>query len=150
MRAVTTRSPMRDVSPIHREFDELLSRFFGPDSELVPGAAAGRWMPPVESFVRDGSLVVRVDVPGVDPNALDISVEGDRLTIRGERKSSQEEEKKGRVYREVYYGSFERTMTLPWDVDADKVQASVKDGVLEVTMKAPEKISAKKIPIATH
>jgi HSP20 family protein len=145
MRALTTRTP--DLSPIHREFDDLLGRFFGGTNDWLPGVATGRWIPPLESFLKDGQLVVRVDVPGVDPQSLDISVEGDRLSVKGERRSTREEDKSGRSYREVVYGSFERTVTLPWDVDADSVKAACKDGVLEITMKAPEKTGAKKIPI---
>ncbi len=143
MRALTTRTP--DLSPLHREFDDLIGRFFGND--WLPGVSTGRWVPPLESFLRNGELVVRVDVPGIDPADLDIQVEGDRLTIRGERKSRTEEDKGGRVYREVSYGAFERTVQLPWDVDTDSIRAGCKDGVLEVTMKAPEKVGAKKIPI---
>ena len=145
MRALTTRTP--DLSPLHREFDDLLGRFFGGASERVPGVT-GRWAPPLESFLREGELVIRVDVPGIDPNELDISVEGDRLTIRGERKNTREEDKGGRAYREVVYGMFERAVTLPWDVNADEVKAACKDGVLEISMKAPEKVGAKKIQIA--
>lgn len=147
MRSLTPRTPARDLSPLHREFDDLLGRFFGSQNDWLPGVSTGRWVPPLESFLRDGELVVRVDVPGIDPNAIDISVEGDRLTIKGERRNTREEDKGGRSYREVVYGTFERTVSLPWDVDADSVKASCKDGVLEVTMKAPEKSGARKIPV---
>jgi len=90
---------------------------------------------------------VRLDVPGIDPQSLDVSVDADRLSVKGERKSSREEDKGGRSYREVVYGAFERTVTLPWDVDADSVKATCKDGVLEISIKTPEKVGAKKIPI---
>ena len=145
MRALTTRTP--DFAPLHRDFEDLIGRFFSNQSELRPGWSAGRWVPPLESFLRNGELVVRMDVPGIDPGALDISVEGDRLTIRGERRNQQEDEKNGRAYREVVYGTFERSVALPWDVDPETVKASCKDGVLEITMKAPAKLGAKKIQI---
>jgi HSP20 family protein len=145
MRALTTRTP--DLSPLHREFDDLIGRFFGGSNDWLPGVATGRWVPPLESYLREGELIVRVDVPGIDPNDLDISVEGDRLTVRGERKSSTEENQDGRTYRECMYGSFERTVTLPWDADPDNVKADCKDGVLEIRMKAPERVGAKKIQI---
>ena len=146
MRALATRTP--DLSPLHREFDDLLGRFFGNQHDWLPGVSTGRWMPPIESFLKNGELVVRVDVPGIDPKDLDIAVEGDRLTVKGERKTSREEDKSGRTYREVVYGAFERTVTLPWDVDANSVKAACKEGVLEITMRVPEKLGAKKIPIA--
>lgn len=147
MRTLSTRTPSRDLSPLHREFDELLTRFFGRNDEMLPGVTAGRWIPPVESFLREGELVVRIDLPGIDPKAIDISVEGDRLTVKGERKDTREEGKGGRAYREVVYGAFERTMSLPWDVDTETVKAAYKDGVLEISMKAPEKTGARKIEI---
>jgi HSP20 family protein len=83
----------------------------------------------------------------VDPQSLDISVEDDRLCVKGERKSAREEDANGGFFREVVYGAFERTVTLPWDVDSESVKAACKDGVLEISMKAPEKVGAKKIPI---
>src|SRR5215207_7046188 len=99
MRALTTRTP--DLSPLHREFDDLIGRFFGGNgNEWLPGVTTGRWVPPLESFLREGELIVRVDVLGIDPESLDISVEGDRLTVRGERKNQVEEDNAGRSYRE--------------------------------------------------
>ena len=147
MRALTLRTPARDLSPLHREFDDLLGRFFGNDNDWLPGVSAGRWTPPLESFLREGELVIRMDVPGIDRESLDISVEGDRLTVRGERKDSNEKAEGGRTYREVMYGAFERTVALPWEVDPAAVKAQCKDGVLEISMKAPEKVGAKKIPV---
>lgn len=147
MKALTTRSPY--FSPQNRDFDNLIGRFLGSTRDWVPAAmTAGGWVPPLESFTRDGELVVRVDVPGIDPSAIDVSVEGDRLRVTGERRNSHEEDKNGRSYREVAYGAFERTVTLPWDVDPDNVKAVCKDGVLEIALKAPAKLGAKKIPIA--
>lgn len=146
MRALTTRTP--DVSAFPREFDDLIGRLFGGANDRLPGMTTGRWVPPLESFLRGGELVVRIDVPGIDPNELDISVEADRLTVRGERKNPHEEDKGGRSYREIVFGTFERKVTLPWDVNADEVRAACKDGVLEISMKAPEKVGAKKIQIA--
>jgi HSP20 family protein len=145
MRALTARSPF--LSPHPRDFDNLIGRFLGTSNDWFPIPKTERLVPPLESFYRDGELVVRVDVPGIDPKALDISVEGDRLRVKGERQDSSEENKNGRSYREVVYGAFERTVTLPWDVDSDSVKASCKDGVLEISMKAPEKVGAKKIPV---
>ena len=58
MRAVTLRTPARDLSPLHREFDDLLGRFFGNNSQWLPGVTTGRWIPPLESFVRDQPVVM--------------------------------------------------------------------------------------------
>src|SRR5262245_58705437 len=119
-----SRTPSRNFTPYQRDFNDLLNRFFGIPADWGPSngaTATGRLVPPIESFLREGELVVRVDVPGIDPNSLDISVEGDRLTVTGERKDMRQDEDGGNRYREVSYGVFERSMSLPWDVDADAV-----------------------------
>ena len=148
MRALTTwRNPQ--LSGLHDEIDDLFERFFG--TEFLPRARAGNgglFAPAIESFVRDDRLVVRVDLPGIDPKEVDLQVEGDRLTIRGERKTVNEERAQG--YREVTYGRFERTMQLPSGVNPDTVKATYQDGVLEITMDAPKTLKSKKVEIAAH
>ena len=106
------------------------------------------FVPMVESFIRGEELIVRADLPGIDPKHVELSVEGGRLTIKGERKMVDEGE--GRLYREVRYGAFERTIALPPGVDADTVKAAFHDGVLEVTMKVPKGLAPKKVAITVH
>jgi HSP20 family protein len=106
--------------------------------------------PAVESFLRGEELVVRADLPGIDPKAVELAVEGDRLTIKGERRVVDEGKRTGGFYREVSYGRFERTLRLPAGVDAESIKATYHDGVLEVTMKAPKGLTSKKVPITVH
>jgi len=152
VRAMTTWMPGREITALHRELDDMVGRFFGDNGHDANGtpAAVRRWVPAIESFVRDDQIVVRADLPGIDPEQVDITVEGKRLTIKGERRDQREDTQDGRVYREVAYGSFERTLMLPWDVDGEAVQAAYKDGVLEVTIKTPAKVQPKRIPVTTH
>lgn len=83
----------------------------------------------VEDYVDEGAYVLRAELPGVDPDKdVTVEVQGDVLTIRGERR----EEKKDRHHQEFRYGSFRRSVTLPQGADTDQVQASYTDGVLEV------------------
>jgi HSP20 family protein len=105
------------------------------------------WMPAIESHVDNGNLIVKMDLPGVDPKEVSISVTGNQLTIEGERKREEKKEEKDYSYREVAYGKFSRSMTLPEAVDADKVKAAYKNGVLEVTIPVPKQLAAKKIQI---
>jgi HSP20 family protein len=107
-------------------------------------------MPSVESYVRNGELVVRADLPGIDPKAVELAVEGHRLMLRGERKAKEEHREKDYFSREVAYGRFERAVDLPEGVDTDTIKATYHDGVLEVTMKAPKEMVAKKVPITVH
>jgi HSP20 family protein len=125
--------------------DDLFSRFFG-DSGLLSGDFSTT-LPPLEWFTREGNLVVRADLPGIDPKDVDLSVEGDRLTIQGERKAVHEEDA---LHREVHYGKFARTIRLPGEIDNESINATYKDGVLEITMKAPAGVEAKKIPITVN
>jgi HSP20 family protein len=81
--------------------------------------------------------VIDTDLPGVDPKEVSISVVGNQLTIEGERKREEKEER-AYFYQEAAYGKFVRTITLPDGVDADKAKAHYKDGVLTITMPAPK------------
>ena len=89
-------------------------------------------------------VTVKADLPGVDQKDIDITATGDQLTIKAEKKSEAEEKKdeKGRVYHRVErtYGAFQRTMTLPFQVDTSKVAAGFKDGVLTVTVPKPPEV----------
>ena len=78
---------------------------------------------------------------------MSVSVVGNQLTIEGERKHEEKKEEKDYFYQEISYGKFSRSMTTPEGVEADKVKASFKNGVLEVTMPAPKQLAAKKIQI---
>jgi HSP20 family protein len=147
MRALTPwrfEPPMRSL---HKDIDDLFGRFFDGEPNWW-GRAAGV-VPAVESYVKDGKLFVRVDLPGIEPKDVELSFEGDHLVIKGERKFEREE-KGEQAYREVRYGSFERTIGLPDGIDPSTVKATYKDGVLEVTMGAPKGPKVKKVPIDVH
>jgi HSP20 family protein len=149
MRALAPWRPFRELTTLHDEIDDLFSRFFGDDFAWMTRPTE-RFAPTVETFTRDGDLVVRADLPGIDPKDVELLVEGERLTIKGERKAEKEEKNREYLYREVRYGGFERHVALPHGVDPDTVKATYHDGVLEVTMKAPKHLTAKKVEISVH
>ena len=122
-----------------REIDELFSSLFS-----MP--AHDNWLPSMESYTKDGKLELRVDLPGVDPKDVEISLEATQLVIRGERKSEREE-KNG--YREVRYGKFERRFTVPKGIDAEKAEARYDNGVLALTLPLPDAPKPKRIAVAT-
>jgi HSP20 family protein len=103
--------------------------------------------PPIESYVKEGNLVVRADVPGLEAKDIEISVLHDLLTIKGERKVEKEVKEKDYLRREFSYGAFERRMSLPEGAAADKIQATFKNGVVEVSIPLPKGIEGKKIPL---
>jgi len=108
-----------------------------------------RWGPVVDVVENADSVTVKAELPGIDPKDVDISVSGDTLTIKGEKKEEKEEKGKSFYRVERTYGSFCRSISLPTGVEADKAKADYKDGVLSVTLPKSEKVKAKKIPIKT-
>jgi HSP20 family protein len=152
MKSLTPWRPRRELERMEHRMRDLFDRFrdegfFGAWDWDRPFRKMEGWEPAIESHVENGNLVVKADLPGIDPKEISISVTGNQLTIKGERKEEEKKEEKDYVYRELSYGKFSRTMELPAGVDAGKVKAEYKDGVLKVTMPAPKEIAAKKIQI---
>jgi HSP20 family protein len=109
----------------------------------------GLWSPQIETFRRGNQIVVHADLPGVNKDDVNVSVDNGVLTISGDRSSENKDEGDGWYRTERSYGSFYRALPLPEGVDAGQCNATFKDGVLEVTLPAPseENTSTKRIPI---
>ena len=149
MRELVTWSPFRSLGSLRRDMDDLFNRFFNDwERDFSPWFqhAGGDYLP-VESYVDGNTLIVKADLPGVDPKEGQVSVEGNQLTIKGERKARQEHQQGDYFQQEVCYGAFARTITLPEGVNADEVKARYHDGVLEISMPAPASVASKKVPI---
>jgi HSP20 family molecular chaperone IbpA len=129
-----------------REIDFLFDRFGLERTVFEPAETV--WTPDVEMFRRDNAIVVRADVPGMTKNDLTIEVTDGQLLLRGERKQEKEEKKEGYYRAERTFGAFYRTLPLPDGVNMDEAKATIKDGVLEVTIPAPPKIEEKKRTLA--
>jgi HSP20 family protein len=113
-------------------FNEMLGNLGQSPARQLEGVT--EWVPAVDATTKNGDLVIRAELPGVKPEDVDISLHGNVLTISGERKAEQEEERGGYYVRERRYGSFSRSFTLPQGTDESKVQARYEHGVLEVTV----------------
>lgn len=113
------------------------------------GTADLTWSPRCDVTQVDCTMVVHAELPGVDQKDIDVSLDGGMLTVRGEKRSEKKEEEKGRTYSERFYGSFERSISMPEGVDESKIEATLKDGVLEVRVPVPveAKSNPKKIAI---
>ena len=134
-----------------RAQDEMLRATRGhgwrPGQQLASGAAPAAWAPAVDISERKDAYLVAVELPGVKADDLEITIEDGLLTIQGERRFAHDsaEEKMHRTER--YYGAFRRSITLPSHVEADKIEASVQDGVLRILVpKAPD-VQAKRIQV---
>ncbi len=119
-------------SEMNRMFDETYGGLSRQDQQRAQQLT--EWAPAVDVLQRDGDLVVRAELPGVRPEDVDITLENRVLTISGERREEQEEQRGGYYVRERRHGSFRRSMTLPEGVDEDRVRARYDNGVLEVTI----------------
>jgi HSP20 family protein len=132
---------------LHREIDELFSRFFQRNQAAADPEQTPTWWPAVETWADDGNLHVRVALPGVSPKDVELSVTDNILTLRGTRKVEDEKRERSYYLREFSYGTFERALALPEGVDAAKVSAKYVDGMLEVTIPAPVSVVPKKVDI---
>lgn len=141
-------SPFRELDHFKRSLDEMFDHFLGNWNPME--AMRGMSTPAFESYIDNNQLVVRADLPGIDPKDVEVTVNADVLTVRGKRQRIEEEKKRDYIHREVSYGSFERSMTLPKGVNADQIKASYKNGVLELTMPAPQELAPRKVPIAVE
>ncbi|MEE9125472.1 MAG: Hsp20/alpha crystallin family protein [candidate division NC10 bacterium] len=143
-------SPFDGSTALQREFDRLFNRF---DRAFVdrdwwpwPVTTEG-FAPALEAYVEGDQFHVRVELPGVDPKKIDLSLDDNRLTIKGERKTSGEKKEHGYVLREIAHGHFARTVMLPEGADAEKINARYDKGVLHITVPVKEALAAKKVPI---
>ena len=111
-------------------------------------AATSHWAPAVDIKEEQDRYLLRADVPGVDSKDIEITMENGVLTIKGERRYEDKEEREGYKRIERVYGTFYRRFTLPDTADADKVSATSKNGVLEVTIPKQEKVQPRKIKVS--
>ncbi|AEB07907.1 Hsp20/alpha crystallin family protein [Desulfobacca acetoxidans] len=138
--------PFREVSKLRREMDRLWDDYFGSGRRAFKPLEA-EWVPSVDVSETADKIVVKAEIPGIDAKDIDISLSGDMLTIKGEKKSEREEKEENYHLVERNYGSFSRTMRLPVSVEADKIEAAYKQGVLTVTCPKKEEVKAKAIEI---
>ena len=132
-----------------REVDDLFQRFFGSES----GAAAwptGGYNVPTDVFHVDGSLMIRMDLPEVDPDQVDVSVQENVLLINGTRRFPFDAEKVRFVRRGTFYGDFTQRVALGKGLDVEKISARYGGGVLELTIPYAEEIQPKKIAIEVN
>jgi len=140
----------RSESPLARvpeRFSDLFERFFE-NWELSPFLTAERtWWPAIDVAERDDAIVVKAEMPGMKREDINIEVHGNTLTISGEKKEETEQKGASYYHSERRYGSFQRNIPLPSDVDPEKIEATHREGVLTVTVPKSEKSKARHIPI---
>jgi HSP20 family protein len=131
------------VSEMNRVFDNMIGGLMR-RSGGQQRAEVTEWAPAIDVVTEDGDLVIKAELPGVKQEDVDITLQDNVLTVRGERKAEQEEERGGYYVRERRYGSFSRSLTVPEGVDESKIHARYENGVLEVTVKGAAQVQEPK------
>jgi len=144
--AIVRWEPFRDLLATQKEFDRLFREAFTPgfgEGEL----STRTWAPPVDIFENENNIVLKAELPGVDPKDVEVRVEDNTLYLKGERKFEKETEEENYHRIERSYGSFARSFSLPSSIDAEKVGADYKDGLLTLTLPKREEAKPKTIKI---
>lgn len=126
-------NPFRGFRDMQSEMNRMMAEAFGRMPQIATAQATG-WTPAVDVVTRGNDMVIKAELPGLKREDVDVSLKGGVLTISGERKEEEELKKSGYLIKERRYGSFRRSMALPEGIDEDKIKASFKDGLLEVTV----------------
>jgi HSP20 family protein len=139
--------PSTGLVTLKQEMDRLFDRFFEPwwGREELP--AIGEWAPTLDLSETKDALVIKADVPGMESKDIQVSLQEQILTVRGEKKQEKEEKDEQFHRVERSYGAFMRTVRLPVPVDASKVAASFKNGVLRITLPKTPGAKGATIPV---
>jgi HSP20 family protein len=143
-------NPFEELTTLHREMDRLFGRALGQEPSRGQASITDvTFTPPLEVWAEKDAWRARIALPGVDPKNVEIDVTGNTLTIRGERRT---EEKDGQqpYHSEFSYGRFERTITLPENLDADKVSANYRNGLLELQLPLKESAKPRRIQVTSE
>jgi HSP20 family protein len=141
--------PFTEFLQMQREMGRLFGQIFGGNLPVPKVAVAGEWTPLVETYMKGDNLIVKCELPGVDPKDVDVTFDesAHQLVIKGERKQDKEAKVEDYIYRELAYGKFERRFTLPTGVKIDQMKAKYTDGILEITVPSAAEAKPKKIQI---
>ena len=146
MTTLSRRNPLRDMVTMSRAFDNMLNEAFARGTE---SQGTGAWLLPMDAYITEEAIVIRADIPGITPDELNITLEGDTLAIRGEIQRDAVEDRKY-VLMERPVGKFERTLNINTPINHDKVQANFKDGVLTLVLPKAESIKPRQITVSAN
>lgn len=143
--SMTRWDPFRDLEALRENVNKLFQESMTTRREHAPIKA---WAPVVDVLEDQDKIIVKAELPGMKKEAIEIELTGDTLTIKGERKFEDEENKEDYVRVERAYGQFQRSFTIGVPVKSDEVKASYKDGILEVIIPKAEETKPKKVEVA--
>ena len=128
--------------------DPFFRRFFDLfDTEFLGGNGERTWYPPMDLVEEKDRLLVHLELPGIDAKSVQVNLQGDLLVIQGERKEEREETQGKYLKREHAYGSFQRSVQLPYHVQAENVKAQYKNGIMTIVLPKVEEYVGRQIPV---
>jgi len=147
-KGMTVWQPFNEMEEMGRQFEDVFGRPFLPGLWRRVSSEEAAWTPAIDVIEKEDKFLVKVELPGVKEEDVDVSVSGDMLTISGEKKTESEVKKKGYYFSESSYGSFSRSVTMPSTVDAGKIAANYDKGVLEITLPKIAEVKPKKVVVS--
>jgi HSP20 family protein len=143
---IVRRTTHRDPERVKQEMEQMF-RSLLPSRPQVAGTANGPWRPPVEVYETEESLVITVEIAGIDDSDLNLVVDGDRLLIRGDRADRHQPEKRSYHEARIAYGAFGADVFIPFPVDTDQTEAEYNNGFLRIVLprQVPRTIVPKRI-----
>jgi HSP20 family protein len=144
--AIIRWRPLGEIDSFRREMDRMFDNFFGRGADVAEPSLT--WYPSVDIKETKDDFVLMAEVPGMSKDDIKINISENTLTIKGEKKEEKKEEDQNYHRVERRYGSFQRSFTLPTQIQESKVKAAYKDGVLTITMPKKEEVKPKEIPIS--
>ena len=144
MKTMLRWSPTRQFH-FHQDAEDVFERFFGGATDEADQRPS--WRPAAEGRIEDGTYVIQLALPGMDPKDVEVSLMDNVLTVKGERKADHDTAGKDYFIREVAYGAFQRNFALPEAVDAAQVEAKYAKGMLEVRVPAPQAATPRTIEV---
>jgi len=139
-------NPLKEMSLLRNHFGRFFSDPFFP-AEMAGNEGSRNVWPAVDIFEKDGKMVIKAELPGMDKKDISLDIQNDVLTLRGERKYENEVKEENFFRKEMSHGTFVRSFTLLGDVDTDRIKAEFKDGILTVEVPSPETPKPKQITV---
>jgi HSP20 family protein len=145
--AIVRWDPFRDLMTLQERMNRLFDQTMAKRGEDEEGLTVSTWAPPVDIYETPDSIVLKAELPGLTRDNIDIQLRDNTLTLKGERKFEREVKDENYIRVERSYGSFQRAFNLPAVIQQDKIKATFKEGVLEITMPKAEEAKPKQIKI---
>ncbi len=143
------KRPRNTIQDIQEELNRLMEETFGEFGQFEQRLSTQitSWRPAIELFEKDGNLLLRAELPGLEKDDINIEISNNNLILSGEAKEKEEEKGQNYYKSELRYGKFLRSINLPLDINKDKIKANFKNGILTIDMPKTEEEKQKKLKI---